>query len=180
LEKEVKESFGDDESDYDDTADDSGSTQTPDGSKSKTSTEDENLLRRQEYQKFRQELKDVESAVINKIAAEYKVPVDQNVGIGETDAYFDAFLQTSAPPFTFIEVKALKNPTSAMMMIDRILYNAVVADKFFDAKFKLIIAVVYYFDDQQLQRVERHWKKRVSRCPADVEVRFIPRGDIEA
>jgi hypothetical protein len=180
LEKEVKESFGDSEPSDDDAADDPGPTLTPEGPKPTKPAEDENLPRLREYQRFRKELKEVESAVINKIADEYKVPVDQNVGVGGTDAYFDAFLQTSGPPFTFVEVKALKNPSSGMMMLDRILYNAVVADKFFDSKFKLIVAVVYYFDNHELQRVERHWKKRVSKCPADVEVRFIPRRDIKA
>lgn len=185
LEKEVKESFGDSEpSDVDnndeDSSDDSGSAPTQESAKPNTPPKGDNLPRLREYQRFRNELKAVESAVINEIAAEYKVPVDQNVGVGGTDAFFDAFLQTSAPPFTFIEVKALKTPSSGMMMIDRVLYNAVVADKFFDSKFKLIVAVVYYFGDQDLQRVERQWKKRVSKCPADVELRFIPRGDIKA
>jgi hypothetical protein len=65
-----------------------------------------------------------------------------------------------------------------MMVLDRILYQAVIADRFFESKFKLILAVVYYFEEEELERVKRIWKKKVDRCPVDIELRFLPRSKV--
>lgn len=134
--------------------------------------------RQEEHRQFRQELEKIEANVIERIAEEYGAKAERNIGIGGTDANFDAFLPSKEDRFTFVEVKVLRSPGPAMMILDRLLYNAVVADKFFDSRFKLILAVVYYFEASELERVERLWRRKLSNCPANIELRFIPRGDV--
>lgn len=134
---------------------------------------------REEYRLFREEIKNIENSVIDMIATELKVTPERNVGISDLDSQFDAFLQSPSGKFTFLEVKALRSPGPAMMILDRLLYNAVVANNFFESKFKLIIAVVYYFEESELERVESFWRRRVSKCPAEVELRFISRNKIK-
>lgn len=174
LEKEVKESFAQLKSSQSGNAVD-----TPKQKESGGNDQIERKKRKEEHRRFREELQKIEASVIERIAEEYDSKAEKNVGIGETDANFDAFLSSNADRFTFVEVKALRSAGPAMMMLDRILYNAVVADKFFGSRFKLILAVVYYFEDAELEHVERFWRKKVSSCPANIELRFIPRSEIE-
>lgn len=174
LEKEVNESLG--------TQSIENSKSTPTEVSATTAVpsegEEERLQRREEHRQFRDELKDIEKTVIELVSAELNVNAEMNVGIGDTDAQFDAFLQQPKGKFTFMEVKAIKSPHTAMMILDRLLYNAVVADNFFHSNFKLIIVVVYYFPKSDLDRIEKIWRKKASSCPADVEVRFIPRDEV--
>lgn len=174
LEKEVKESFAQLKGSHSENA-----VETPKQQVSGSNDQIEREKRKEEHRRFREELEKLEASVIESIAEEYDSKAEKNVGIGETDANFDAFLSSNADRFTFVEVKVLRSAGPAMMMLDRILYNAVVADKFFDSRFKLILAVVYYFEDTELERVERFWRKKVSSCPANIELRFIPRSEIE-
>lgn len=134
--------------------------------------------RQKSHKEFREELKVIEASVINQIAKDLNVEAGRNVGIGDTEANFDAFLQNPSGKFTFLEVKALRSPHSAMMVIDRLLYHAVIADRFFESKFKLIVAVVYYFEEDELSRVEKIWRRKVGGCPADIELRFIHRSKV--
>jgi len=134
--------------------------------------------RQKSHREFREELRAVESSVISHIASELKVEAERNVGIGETEANFDAFLQTPSGKFTFLEVKAFRTPHSPMMVLDRILYQAVIADRYFESRFKLIIAVVYYFEEEDLERVERIWRRKIDKCPVDIEIRFLPRSKV--
>ena len=170
LEKEVKESLGEGECD-------DVSVSSSESPPEHVANEPEIEKRREEHRRFREELKTIENNVIKMIASEYKVGVERNIGIGGTDAHFDAMLSTSEP-ITFIEVKALRSSAPVTMMLDRLLYHAVVADKFFDSNFKLIIAVVYYFSDSELERVERIWRRKIEKCPANIELRFIPRSKV--
>ena len=174
LENEVKESFAQLKSNHSGNA-----VEMPKRKESGSNDQIERETRKEEYRRFKEELEKIESTVIESIAEEYDSKAEKNVGIGETDANFDAFLSSSTDRFTFVEVKALRSAGPAMMMLDRILYKAVVADKFFNSRFKLILAVVYYFEDTELERVERFWRKKVSSCPANIELRFIPRSEIE-
>lgn len=172
LNKEVQESLGGDN--IDNVCDNSTSSTHV---TSDTSVKQENDNKMEEFKQFREEFKTIEQSVINMIASEYKVKAERNVGIGSTDANFDAMLDT-AGQFTFLEVKALRSPNLGLMMIDRLLYSAVVADKFFESRFKLIIAVVYYFEDHELERVKHFWQRKIEKCPVDVELRFIRKSDV--
>ncbi|MBY5926193.1 MULTISPECIES: hypothetical protein [unclassified Halomonas] len=134
--------------------------------------------RQKSHREFREELKIIERSVINHIASELKVDAEINIGIGETEAKFDAFLQAPSGKFTFLEVKAFRSPHTLMMVLDRILYQAVIADRYFESKFKLILAVVYYFEEEEIERVKRMLKKKVDRCPVDIELRFLPRSKV--
>lgn len=174
LEKEVKESFGQTKTNYTGDSAEPENKSTREGNK-----QDEREKRKEEHRRFRQELEKIETQVIDRIAEEHSANAERNVGIGGTDANFDAFLSSDEDRFTFVEVKVLRTPAPAMIMLDRVLYNAVVADKFFESRFKLILAVVYYFEDDDLERVERFWRRKLSNCPANIELRFIPRREIE-
>ncbi|TLF44769.1 hypothetical protein FEI13_18715 [Halomonas urmiana] len=174
LEKEVKESFAQLKGGQSGNA-----VEIPKQKESGRNDQIERQKRKEEHRRFREELEKIEANVIESIAEEYNSKAEKNVGIGETDANFDAFLTSTADRFTFVEVKVLRSAGPAMMMLDRILYNAVVADKFFNSRFKLVLAVVYYFEDAELERVERFWRKKVSSCPANIELRFIPRSKLE-
>ncbi|MCD8521609.1 MAG: hypothetical protein LRY72_05010 [Saccharospirillaceae bacterium] len=174
LEKEVKESFGQTKTDHIGDLAESDNQGAHD-----RNNQDEREKRKEEYRRFRQELEKIETQVIDQIAEEHSAKAERNVGIGGTDANFDAFLSFDEDRFTFVEVKVLRSSTPAMTMLDRVLYNAVVADKFFESHFKLILAVVYYFEDDDLERVERFWRRKLSNCPANIELRFIPKSEIE-
>lgn len=174
LEKEINESLGTQN------IENSKSTPTEVSATITVSSESEEdpLQRREEHRQFRDELKNIEKTVIELVSAELNVNAEMNVGIGDTDVQFDAFLQQPKGKYTFMEVKAIKSPHTALMILDRLLYNAVVADNFFNSKFKLFIVVVYYFPKSDLDRIEKIWRKKTSSCPADVEVRFIPRDEV--
>ena len=131
-----------------------------------------------EQRNFMNDLRYVENTVINTIASEHKVQAEHQVGINGTDALFDAFLQMQNGKATFLEIKALRRSSAALVGLDRLLYNAVVSDKFFNSDFKLILAVVYYFDKSELKSVKKAWEQKVERCPANIELRFISRESL--
>ncbi len=176
LDKEVKESLGDKESENEICDKPLPHSNNQTSSAEKIEIQEKS---REEHRRFRDEIKEIETSVIKMIASELKVEAEKNVGIGDTDSQFDAFLQTPGGKITFLEVKALRSPNPMPMIFDRLLYSAVVADKFFNSNFKLIIAVVYYFEGHELGRVEKYWRRKISKCPADVELRFIPRNKLE-
>lgn len=147
--------------------------------KRNTKNNDELTTRKQEHLKFREDLKEVEDVIINEIGDELNTEMRRNVGVGLTGASFDAIAINSAQKFpVFVEVKALKSHFVSTAALERVLYNAVVTDKFFESKFKLILAVVYYFENDKLPRVKEAWERKISQCPADVELRFVNRNDL--
>ena len=128
---------------------------------------------------IREELRLVEELVVSKFEREFDQRAQRDVGVGDTGANFDALFSDSGK-FTFLEVKALRNPMLGGPILDRMLYNAVVADKYFNSDMKLIVAVVYSFDKDELPRIERFWRKRIEQCPASIELRFISRDELNA
>jgi len=132
----------------------------------------------QSMKEFREEVRRVEELSISRIADELGVQADRNIGIGETEVKFDAFLQKAAGKPTFIEVKAVRSPGPSVMMLDRLLYHAFLADRFFNSNFKLIIAVVYFFEESDLERMEKVWKKKIGNCPVDIELKLISRDSL--
>lgn len=128
-------------------------------------------------QTFKEEIKKIEDSVIRLIASELKIEPIQNVGVGGTNIRFDAFFPIVNEKATFLEVKAFRTSFSAMMALDRLLYNALVADRFFEAKFKLIIVVVYY-DDNERERIERSWRRKIESCPVEIELRFMSNKEV--
>ena len=128
------------------------------------------------YRQLRQEIPKIEESVISMLAKEMKVSAEKDVGIAHTRVKFDAFFGLIAKKLTFVEVKVLQSPHSALVMADRVLYDAVLSDRFLDSKFKLILVIVYIFDSSELERVERSWRRRVEECPADIDLRFVSRS----
>ncbi|MDA0107698.1 hypothetical protein OH456_06055 [Vibrio sp. La 4.2.2] len=146
--------------------------------KRNTSDQAEKEARRREHEEFRQDLKVVEGVVIDSLAKEFNSEIQRDIALGGTDVSFDAFISASYQKPMFAEVKAIKSPLMSTIMLDRVLYNAVVADKFFNSSFKLILTVVYYFDSSELARIEKAWHRKVEQCPADVELRFVSRDKL--
>jgi hypothetical protein len=168
LEKEIEESLSGDEK----------SELSPVETIRSESIEQEREKQQRSHREFRDDLKNIENSLINSISSELKVEAERNVGIGETEAKFDAFLQAPSGKFTFLEIKAFRSPHAPLVVLDRILYQAVIADRYFESNFKLILAVVYYFEEEDLERVKRIWRQKIDRCPVDIELRFLPRSEI--
>lgn len=128
---------------------------------------------------IREELRQVEGLVVTKFEREFNQRAKRDVGVDDTGANFDALFDDGGR-FTFLEIKTLRNPILGSPILDRVLYNAVVADKFLNSNFKLIVAVVYSFGKEELPRIENFWRRRIEKCPASIELRFIPREELNA
>lgn len=129
---------------------------------------------------IREELRLVESLVVGRFEGELNLRAERDVAVGDSGASFDALFHTG-DKLTFLEIKSLRTPSlSSTMLLDRILYNAVVADKFLGSNFKLILAVVYSFDSAELGRIESIWRRRIAKCPVAVELQFIHRNELRA
>lgn len=125
------------------------------------------------------EIRNTESAALTYLEREYGHAEARDIAIENTGVSFDALLKSGDKP-TFAEVKFLRAPIRSSNLLDRVLYNAVVADKYFKGRFKLILLVVYRFDKEGLHKIESVWRKRVEKCPAEVELRFVPYDEITA
>ncbi len=125
------------------------------------------------------EIRNTESAALAHLEREFGLAEARDISISNTGVSFDAVLKSGEKP-TFAEIKILRVPIRTSSMLDRILYNAVVADKYFKGRFKLILLVVYRFDKEELPKVESVWRKRIEKCPAEVELRFVPYSEIAA
>ncbi|RQP21467.1 hypothetical protein [Piscinibacter terrae] len=121
----------------------------------------------------------LETAVVQQLEKEYGKPAVRDVEIASTGVSFDALLKDE-PKLTFAEVKVLRNPLLNMSLLDRVLYNALLADRFMNGKFKLVLVIVYHFDKGELPRIERTWRRKVERCPAEIELRFLAASELAA
>ncbi|MUK39765.1 hypothetical protein GNP82_19725 [Aliivibrio fischeri] len=174
LDSEVSESLGE----VKDSCDEKSIVPPTRKQRAGQSAEDARTKRKKEYEEFRQDLRLVESEVLRSLSSEYKSKLVENIALGDTDVSFDAHIAVSNSKPIFAEVKALRNPSLSTAMLDRVLYSAVVADRYLDSNFKLILTVVYYFEEMDLERIKNHWQRKVEQCPADVELRFIPRKNL--
>jgi len=126
---------------------------------------------------LRNELRTIESAVVSKFEIEFGIDAQKDVAVGDTGVSFDALFSGNTK-LTFLEVKSARSVASAGMILDRVLYSAVVADRFLNSNFKLILAIVYHFEKQDLPRFEAMLRKRIEQCPAAIEVRLISRSEL--
>lgn len=125
------------------------------------------------------DIRTTEAAALAYLEKQYGPVEAREVAIQDTGVNFDALLK-STDKHTFAEVKLLRAPTPSMATLDRVLYNAVVADKFFRGRFKLVLLVVYRFDKEELPKIESVWRRRIERCPADIELKFVSASEIAA
>ena len=126
---------------------------------------------------IRSEIQLVENQVIAKFESELNSRADRDVGVGSTGASFDALFSVDGK-LTFLEVKLIRHAASLSMVLDRVLYNAVIADRFLKSNFKLIVAVVHELEEPEVRRLEHIWLRRVTGCPASLELRLIKRGEL--
>ncbi len=124
------------------------------------------------------EIQKTESAAVRSLEREFGPAEARDVAIENTGVNFDLLLKRGDKSI-FAEVKTLRTPAiSSLRTLDRVLYHAVVADRYFQGRFKLILLVVYHFEASELPRIERAWRKQVEKCPAEIELRFVPYAEI--
>jgi hypothetical protein len=131
----------------------------------------------EKFSDIRSELQLVESLVVSKFESEFKQRAERDVGVGGTSVNFDALFHTGGK-LTFLEVKMVRHLNAFNMMLDRILYNAVIADRALNSNFKLVVAIVHTFSSQDTARLESVWSRRTEGCPASVELRLIGREEL--
>ena len=131
------------------------------------------------YSQFLDDVRHTEIGVIAKLEQEFGQPATRNVEISKAGVSFDAFIP-GLPKATFAEVKLVSRPMASLSMIDRVLYSALLADRTLNGHFKLILVVVYSFPKAELPRMERMWRQKVEKCPAEIELRFLARDEIDA
>lgn len=124
------------------------------------------------------DIRQTEAAALRHLEKEFGPTEARDIGIGETGVSFDALLKSREKP-VFAEVKIMRSPTSGFALLDKVLYSAVVAEKFMNGRFKLILLVVYRFDKEELPKVENMWRRKIEKCPADIELRFVPYSELE-
>ncbi|ROH93570.1 hypothetical protein ED208_03350 [Stagnimonas aquatica] len=137
----------------------------------------ESVSVRPDYLELRREIERVEEGVVKRYEKRLGVPGERNLGIGDTGVAFDA-LFTEGMQFTALEVKLLRSPMISSMALDRALYGAVVADKFFESRFRLLLVVVFDFPVDDLARIRSLWERKVRACPAKVELEFVAKADL--
>lgn len=125
------------------------------------------------------ELRKIEDAALRKLEREYGGVENRDIAIAGVNVSYDALLRSTGGKYVFAEVKTLRAPLRMSSMLDRVLYNAVLADRYLDGRFKLILVVVYFFDRSELARIESLWRKRVEQCPASIELRFAAREELD-
>ena len=125
------------------------------------------------------DIRNTESAALAYLEREYGLTEARDVAIADTGIVFDALLKSGEKP-TFAEIKILRSPLRATQLLDRVLYNALAADKYLKGRFKLVLVVVYRFDRTDLSKIESLWRRRIEKCPAEVELRFVHHTEIAA
>ena len=126
-----------------------------------------------------EDVRRTEFGVIAKLEKEFGQPASRNIEIAKAGVSFDAFLPGGSKP-TFAEVKLISRPMVLPSMIDKVLYSALLADRTLNSNFKLIVVVVYSFPKADLPRIERIWRQKVEKCPAEIELRFLSRDEVDA
>lgn len=131
------------------------------------------------FRQFLDEVRRTEIGVIARLEKEFGQPATRNVEISKAGVSFDAFLP-GGPKATFAEVKLVSRPMIPPSIIDKVLYSALLADRTLNGHFKLILVVVYSFSKDELPRMERMWRQKIEKCPAEIELRFLARDEVDA
>lgn len=130
------------------------------------------------FRQYLDEVRRTEIGVIAKLEKEFGHPATRNVEISKAGVSFDAFLPGGQKP-TFAEVKLVSRPMVSLNVVDKVLYSALLADRTLNGQFKLILVIVYSFPKSELSRMERMWRQKVEKCPAEIELRFLARDEVD-
>ena len=136
----------------------------------------------QRMAEIRRDLELVESLVVKQLEAELGQRAERDVGVGQPGVNFDALFHTNGK-LTFLEIKSIRSASLSPFTdraLARILYSAMLADRFLNSNFKLILVVVYHFDEAALPPIEEVYRKQVKQCPVNLELRFISRTELDA
>ncbi len=126
------------------------------------------------HQEYRDDISIVEKDVLAILSQEFGVIDKPDVGIGNIGAAFDGFLGIHMGKYVFAEIRTMRSPRLGSSLLERPLYNAMLAREYFNNDFKLILVVVYYFkSEQDIDRIKKFVGRKVAKCPAEVAVRYI-------
>ena len=130
---------------------------------------------------IREEIRETEDKVIKLFESEINMQAKREVKIGDTDANFDAAFPTPNELLA-VEVKLIRSQYALVAgpILDRVLYYAIIADKYFNSNFRLIIAIVHELPTEERERMLRAVNKRIAKCPAKIEVRLIHKSQLSA
>ena len=130
------------------------------------------------FNKFLNDVRRAEVGVIAKLEKEFGQLLIRHVEISKSGISFDAFLPGGTKS-TFAEVKLVSRPVISPNTLDGVLYRALLADATLNRHFKLILVVVYSFAKTDLPQMESLWRQKVERCPAEIELRFMPLDELD-
>jgi hypothetical protein len=117
--------------------------------------------------------KQIESATITKLENIFKCKAETDVDISGFKNSFTAILSANPLLYTFTEVIVIESPSYPQETMITLLENAEAANEFFSYQFKLLIAVVYCFDEELLPETEKKWQQEIKNSPVDIEIRFF-------
>lgn len=121
---------------------------------------------------LREDIRVIENDVIKMMENEYNMPAMRNVRITNAGIIFDALFDTPVKP-TALEIKIMRSPHVSTAMINSLLYNAMLADKYFQSRFKLVVIIVYSVEESLVSNAKSMWKQKLGNTPVDIELRFI-------
>lgn len=131
------------------------------------------------HQELKNEILKIEDNIIKSLEHDLNSKADRDIGIGKTNVRYDAIFYNLNKKFTAVEIKYLRNSTMIHHpMTDRILYNAVIADKFANSDFKLLLFLVYDFDKKDIAKVKEYWEKKIEVCPVDITLKVLSKQEL--
>lgn len=128
--------------------------------------------------KIREEIQVVENKVVQLLEQEFKIKAERNIGISNTGIRFDGLFENLSEKFVGVEVKLLKQVPVRARIFNHILEQAVIADKFFNSNFKMIIVLVYDFDKNEFDKIISDFEKKIEASSTKIELRTYAKRDL--
>lgn len=120
---------------------------------------------------------DIEDKVINKIERELNITARRHIRISsgfEVDAIFPGKMEITA-----LEVKYLKSQAFSPSSVNSLLGKIANLEHFFQfGTLKLLIVIVYSFEQDKLLNIENNWRRIIKNSQSKIELRFIPKSEL--
>lgn len=131
-----------------------------------------------DYDDFVNEIKEIEGRVGRMMAREYQGELRMDVGIGSTGVMFDASIITAQKKVIVLDVKVVAKPEQSPESLKRTIDSAITASKYFQGHFKIIIVIVYLFEEDHLESFKNSWLIETEGVPVDMDVRFLSKRQV--
>ncbi|MCK4947435.1 MAG: hypothetical protein KAQ99_09690 [Candidatus Aureabacteria bacterium] len=139
----------------------------------------QNTSRFEDRETIKNYIRNAENLAISKLEKELGRKAVREVKIAETNISFDAIVADRGKTTIAIEVKFLRAPISGITIIDRLLYQIVIANHYMKGDLKTIIVLVYNFDKEKLSKTKNYWERKIEECPANIELRYYHYNDLK-